>query len=116
MLQSIPSLVQEIQTGLRCITAEQAMREIAIGDGVLIDVREAVEVAAQPAPRSIPISRGVLEMKVSMQFTDAHQPIYLHCASGARATLGAEQLQRLGYQRVSVITCGIDEVCKCQQD
>ena len=115
MLQSIPQLVQEIRSSLRCITAEQAMKEIANGNGVLIDVRESAEVEAQPAPLSTPIPRGVLEMKVSKQFPDANHPIYLHCASGARATLSAEQLRRIGYKRVSVITCGIADVCKSQR-
>ena len=116
MLQPIPQLVLEIRASLRCITAEQAMKEIATGNGVLIDVRETTEVEAHPTPLSIPISRGVLEMKMSAQFSDADQHIYLHCATGARATLAAEQLQRIGYRQVSVITCGIDDICKWQQD
>ena len=116
MLQSIPALVMEIRASLRCITAAQAMVEIATGDGVLIDVRETAEVEAQPTLRSTPIPRGVLEMKVSIQFPDANQALYLHCATGARATLAAEQLQRIGYQRVTVITCALNEICACQQD
>ena len=29
----------------------------------------------------------------------------LHCATGGRAILAAEQLKRLGYKHVSVIAC-----------
>ena len=116
MLLPIPELVQEIRSSVRCVTAEQAMREIANNEGVLVDVREPAEVDTQPAPLSVPIPRGVLEMKASVQFPNANHPIYLHCASGARATLAAEQLQRIGYQQVSVITCGIDNICKSQRN
>ena len=38
--------------------------------------------------------------------------IYLHCASGGRAALAAEQLQRIGYKNVKAISCGHDEVCQ----
>ena len=42
---------------------------------------------------------------------DAARPIYLHCASGARATLGAEALTRVGYENVTVITCDANQIC-----
>ncbi|MGB2708812.1 MAG: rhodanese-like domain-containing protein, partial [Pseudoalteromonas nigrifaciens] len=38
------------------------------------------------------------------------RPIYLHCASAARATLGAEALTRVGYENVTVITCKAEKV------
>lgn len=116
MLRSIPELMDEVRAELRCITASEAMRELADEGGVVIDVREAAEVAAKPAPASQPISRGVLEMVVSAQYPNPDHAIYLHCASGVRAALAAEQLKRLGYKSVSVITCPIDEVCGCQAD
>ena len=42
---------------------------------------------------------------------DAERPIYLHCATGGRATLAAEQLQRIGYNKVTVISCKAENVC-----
>ena len=41
----------------------------------------------------------------------AERPIYLHCATGGRATLAAEQLQRIGYNKVTVISCKAENVC-----
>lgn len=115
MLKNISQLVEEIRSSTRCITVQEAHNEIALnGRGVLIDVREAIEVSNRPTQRSINIPRGVLEMKAAMQFPSADEIIYVHCASGVRATLAAEQLLRLGYRHVSIITCDIDAVCDCQ--
>ncbi|MEH6556866.1 MAG: rhodanese-like domain-containing protein [Oceanicoccus sp.] len=114
MLQSIPELIQAIRADLRCISAEQARTELASGKGVFIDVRETEEVNAKPSKAAIHIPRGILEMKMAMQFPDPKQPIYLHCQTGGRATLAAEQLKRLGYTNVSVVTCPIDDICKLE--
>jgi rhodanese-related sulfurtransferase len=35
----------------------------------------------------------------------------LHCATGARAIFSAEQLKRVGYLNVSVITSSLDDIC-----
>lgn len=115
MLQSIPDLIKEIRADQRCITAEQAIVELANGEGVFIDVRETAEVEEKPATASTHIPRGILEMKMSMQFPDHELPIYIHCATGARATLAAEQLKRLGYTNISVVTCSIDDICSIEK-
>lgn len=91
------------------------MLEAATNNGTVIDVREPEEVQAKPASASINIPRGVLEMLVTEKIRDADHPIYIHCASGARALLAAEQLERIGYKSVSVISCPIDSVCEAQQ-
>lgn len=111
MLKPIPELVAAICADIRVITAAQAALEMAENNGVTIDVREPSEVSEKPAPNSINIPRGVLEMKMSQAYPNSEQPIYIHCASGARAALSAEQLQRIGYCHVTAISCGIDDVC-----
>ena len=113
MLKAIPELVAEIRRDLRCIPIEQARHELGSNDGVLIDVRESAEVDANPIPNSLPIPRGVLEMKMSTLYPDADIPLYIHCATGARATLAAEQLRRLGYTHVSVVTCDLETIQAC---
>jgi rhodanese-related sulfurtransferase len=115
MLKPLAELIAEARTRLRCLDAESAMSELQNNDGTIVDVREPVEVAAIPAPHSVNIPRGILEMKVEELIAAANHPIYVHCATGGRATLAAEQLQRLGYTNVSVITCPISDVCKHQQ-
>jgi len=111
MLKPIPELIAEVRANIRVLSAAEAKIEIAANNGVLIDVREPDEVAAKPAPNSINMPRGVVEMKMSSNFADSLKPVYIHCASGARACLAAEQLQRLGYANVSAIACAIDDIC-----
>jgi rhodanese-related sulfurtransferase len=113
MLTTIPELIQSIRPTLRCINAADAKVERAQNDGLLVDVREPEEFSLSSAERSINIPRGLLEMKMSVMFPDPEMPIYIHCATGARATLAAEQLKRIGYQQVSAITCDLSTVCGC---
>ncbi len=115
MLRPFPEIVAEARQQLRCVDAETAIAEIRKNDGTILDVREPIEVSNLAAPHSVNIPRGILEMKVGEVITDADHPIYGHCATGGRATMAAEQLVRMGYTRVSVITCPID-VVKLQQE
>ncbi len=115
MLKPIPELVAEIRDRHRCITIEQAQSEIGKNHGIMVDVREPNEVADSPIPQSIAIPRGVLEMKLSEQYPDADTPLYIHCATGARATLSAEQLRRMGYQQISVVTSNLEQIRNCLQ-
>ena len=115
MLRTVPELLAEVRAELRLLDAQAAMLEVANNSGTVIDVREPAEVQAKPAPASMNIPRGVLEMLVTEKITDADHPIYIHCASGARATLAAEQLERIGYKSVTVISCPIDSVCEAQE-
>ena len=115
MLKTVPELVAEARADLRCVDAETAMAEVNENQGTIIDVRELVEVEQLDAPHSLNIPRGILEMKIPELVPDENHPLYLHCATGGRATLAAEQLVRLGYQNVSVITCPIDTVMEQQK-
>ncbi len=112
MLKPIPDLIQEIRVKVRCLTSLSANQEMSSNGGILIDVREPMEVAQRPTPNALNIPRGVLEMKVSELHPDEETPIYIHCTTGARATLSAEQLMRIGYKHVSVITCDIETICQ----
>ena len=105
MLIDLKSRIENIEYDLRMVTAQQASQEIQQNKGLLIDVREPGEVSSQPVSAAINIPRGVLEMKMLEQVKEAATPIYLHCASGMRAKLAAEQLINIGYENVSVVTC-----------
>ena len=109
-LKTIPDLIKEIRPLLRCISLESALKELRSNNGVIIDVREPSEVLESPSPNSINIPRGIIEMKMTELYPNPEQAIYVHCATGARATLSAEQLKRLGYQNVNVITCDLETI------
>lgn len=110
-LKTVPELVAEARAQVRCVDAPTAKAEIANNQGILIDVREPAEVAAKAARGAINIPRGVLEMKIGELCPAADQPIYIHCATGGRAALAAQQLMRMGYTQVSALSCSVDQVC-----
>lgn len=116
MLLPVADLIKEVKQNIRCIDAQTAVAERAQNKGLLIDVREPSEHLAKPAYGAINIPRGLLEMKLMELEKDPSKAIYLHCASSARAALGAEQLKRVGYENVSVITCNMDEIQRCFVD
>jgi phage shock protein E len=90
VLKPILELIQEVRIKLRCVTAQQAMTEVHNNNGLLLDVRETTEVSHRQTPSSVNIPRG------------------------AKASLAAEQLQRVGYRKVTVITCDLETVCDSQ--
>jgi rhodanese-related sulfurtransferase len=115
MLKTVPELVAEAREGLRCLDAATALAEMKENDGTILDVRELVEVNNLAAPRSLHIPRGVLEMKVTEVIQDENHPIYVHCATGGRATLAAQQLIKMGYRQVAVVTCPVEKVKEQQE-
>lgn len=115
MLRTVPELIAEVRADLRLLDAHAAMLEVADNNGTVIDVREPKEALEKPAMASVNVPRGVLEMLVTEKIKDADHPIYLHCASGVRATLAAEQLKRIGYTNVTAISCPIDSVREAQE-
>ncbi|WP_340680927.1 rhodanese-like domain-containing protein [Paraglaciecola sp.] len=113
MLLSVGDLIKQVKQNIRCIDAQTAVAERQQNKGLLIDVREPAEHLMKPAVGAINIPRGLLEMKMMELEKDPTRPIYLHCATSARAALGAEQLKRVGYKNVTVITCQMDEIQRC---
>ena len=113
MLINIPELLKEVHANITLISAEQAKTVLEQADSLLIDVREPAEFAQQAAENAINIPRGILEMKMLTLYPDEHKTIVIHCATSARASLAAEQLQRIGYKNVSVISCKLETICEC---
>ena len=115
MLKTLALLLQQTTQNVQLITAQKAAQDRSQNNGLLIDVRESAEHFASPAVGAINIPRGVLEMKILEIEKDPQRAIYLHCASSLRATLAAEQLARMGYTNVNVISCNMGEVLKMHQ-
>lgn len=111
MLKTIPEVIAQAIKSLNTITAADAAKKCKYDNGIIIDVREPAEFAEKAASNTINIPRGLLEMKMLQRYPDENLAIFIHCATGARATLAAEQLNRVGYKNVWVITCMLDDVC-----
>ena len=111
MLKTIPEVIAQARESLTIIAAADAIVLAKQKNGVIIDVREPSEYAEKSAEGTINIPRGLLEMQMLQRYPDEAQTIFLHCATGARAILSAEQLKRVGYLNVSVITSNLDDIC-----
>lgn len=111
MLKTIPEVIAQARAPLTIVSAVEALALVKQRDGVIIDVREPSEYAEKSATGTINIPRGLLEMKMLKMYPDEAKPIFLHCASGTRAIFSAEQLKRVGYLNVSVITSSLDDIC-----
>lgn len=111
MLKTIPEVIAQARQSLNTITASDAAKKCKHENGIIIDVREPAEFAERAGSNTINIPRGLLEMKMLQMYPDENLAIFIHCATGARATFAAEQLNRVGYNNVWVVTCMLDDVC-----
>mgnify|MGYP000107515435 CR=1 FL=1 len=111
MLKTIPEIIAKARESLNTITAADAAVKCKHDNGIVIDVREPAEFNEKSASGAINIPRGLLEMKMLQLHPNEDLAIFIHCATGARATFSAEQLTRVGYKNVWVITCMLDDVC-----
>lgn len=109
-LKSLAHLVQEAREGIEVVNACDAIVALQSNQGLLIDVRESHEHAKGAIENAINIPRGILEPQMLANYKDASRDIFLHCASGARASFAAQQLKKLGYQKVYVIEDNYSEI------
>ena len=113
MLKPVAELVAEVADQVESISMEDALK---IENVLIVDTREPPEVAQRPVACSTNIPRGVLEMKITELTQDPSAPICVHCASGHRAVLAAEQLMRIGFTNVKAVSSGIDHICSVVED
>jgi phage shock protein E len=113
MLKPVSEIIAEVADRVETISMEQALE---IENALVVDVREPPEVAQRPIAGSTNIPRGLLEMKITALTKDPSTPICVHCASGDRAILAAEQLIRIGFTNVKAIDSGIDHICSIVGD
>ena len=81
---------------------------------LLLDVREADEYKAGHIPGTVNIPRGVLEFRIYKQLgypktVDAKQKIYVHCATGGRATLATKELKDIGFTNVTAVLINVQD-------
>ncbi len=111
MLKTIPEVIAQAKESLTIVSADEAVALAKQQDGLIIDVREPSEYADKSAKGVINIPRGLLEMKMLQMHANENIAIFIHCATGARAVFSAEQLKRVGYNNVSVISSSLDDIC-----
>ena len=106
-------MIADAEAQVGSVTPEAAADELAKGDSVAVDVREAEEWQHGHIDGSVPAPRGLLEFfadTTSPRHKDALTPdrrTIVVCASGARATLAALTLKNMGYGDVVVLAGGL---------
>jgi rhodanese-related sulfurtransferase len=105
-------LVQDAKSRIENLTPDQVEAELAAGNAVLVDVRDASERASGAIPGAVHASRGMLEFHADPS-SPYHKPgldpgkrVILHCASGGRSALAAQTLKAMGYADVAHLDGG----------
>jgi rhodanese-related sulfurtransferase len=115
MTKSAAELVAEAKAQIENLDPDAVEAELASGDAVLVDIRDAEELAETGRiPGSVHVPRGMLEFRADPS-TAYHQPeldpsarVILHCAGGGRSALAAVTLKEMGYQNVAHLDGGFN--------
>lgn len=107
MATNVKQMMEAANAAVPRVTAAEAREMMAKGDAVVIDVRDAAEVAKTgKVGGAINVSRGMLEFRADPDspYHDAHfakdKTLILYCASGGRSALSGKVLKDMGYDRV----------------
>lgn len=106
-------MVQDAKGRVENLTVDDVEAEMNSGDAVIVDLREAEELATTgKIPGSVHVPRGMLEFRADPSSPyhqdplDPSRRVILHCASGGRSALAASMLQDMGYSNVAHLDGG----------
>jgi rhodanese-related sulfurtransferase len=107
MATSVKQLLETANAAVPRITPAQARDMIAAGNTVVVDVRDAPEVAQSgKVAGAVHVSRGMLEFRADPELPShdknfaKDKNVIVYCASGGRSALAGKLLKDLGYDRV----------------
>ena len=107
MATNVKQMLEAANAAVPKITSDQANDMMKKGNTLVVDVRDAPEVAASgKIAGAVHVSRGMLEFRADPEspyhdknFTK-EKNLILYCASGGRAALAGRALKDLGYDNV----------------
>lgn len=114
MKKTAAELVAQAKAQIENLDPDAVESEIASGEVVLVDLRDAPELDAGRIPGSIHVPRGMLEFRADPSTPYHQEPldpgkrVILHCASGGRSALAAATLKEMGYERVAHLDGGFN--------
>ena len=115
MKQHASDLVAAARQRVENLDPDAVEAELASGDAILVDLREAEELEANGRiPNSVHIPRGMVEFRADPSSPYHQAPldpsarVIVHCASGGRSALAAALLQDMGYERVAHLDGGLN--------
>jgi len=107
MTTSVKQMLAAANAAVPKITPAQAKDMIANGNALVVDVRDAPEVAASgKIAGAVHVSRGLLEFRADPELPShdnnfaKDKTVILYCGSGGRAALAGKMLKDLGYDKV----------------
>ncbi len=107
MVTTVKQMLQAANAAVPKITAAQAKDLMAKGHTLVVDVRDAPEVAQSgKIAGAVHVSRGMLEFRADPDLPShdknfaKDKTIIVYCASGGRAALAGKMLKDLGYEKV----------------
>ncbi|WP_155262836.1 rhodanese-like domain-containing protein [Sphingomonas segetis] len=106
-MPSLQEMLSSANDEVPKVTAEEAHELISGRDALLLDVRDAPELAQQGKLKgAVNVSRGMLEFRAdpNCSYHDPEfrkdRPVVLYCASGGRSALAGKTLRDMGYAEV----------------
>ena len=107
MATSVKQMMEAANAAVPRITPAQAKEMIEKGNVLVVDVRDAPEVAQSGRlAGAVNISRGMLEFRADPESPyhdkafDKSKTLIVYCASGGRSALSSKVLKDMGYDRV----------------
>ena len=107
MATTVKQMLEAANAMVPKITPTQAKEMIARGDALVVDIRDAPEVAATgKVAGAVHVSRGMLEFRADPELPShdknfaKERTVIVYCGSGGRAALAGRMLKDLGYEKV----------------
>ncbi len=75
---------------------------------VLLDVREADEIATGILNGAVLLPRGLVEKHVHEHIANKDTPVVVYCSTGNRSALVADVMMKMGYSKVTNLSGGIE--------
>ena len=107
MVTNVEQMLEAANAVVPKITPDQARDLVRKGNTLVVDVRDAPEVAVSgKVAGAVHVSRGMLEFRADPESPyhdknfDKEKSVILYCASGGRAALAGKLLKDMGYDNV----------------
>ena len=106
--EAFERICQEARSRVRELTIEEVRQKQQAGENFhLLDVREDHEWEAGRVAGARHLGRGIIERDIEGLIPDYEAEIVLYCGGGYRSALAADNLQKMGYQKVISMAGGI---------
>ena len=101
------TIVNDAKRKISETNVEEVKTKLDRGDKFnLVDVREESEWKKGHITKAIYIGKGVIERDIEKKIENTEAEIILYCGGGFRSALAADNLQRMGYGKVSSMDGG----------